>query len=368
MQRDNEDLEQLHGKSFEVFQKKLIKTSLTIALMALILEIVLCPMCYLLGVITFSLKKYIISLIVTPTTLNILIYLIGKHIYRYTKSRHLKILVPIIMIIALCWVICVFHGYFIILYGIFLVPMVLSTVYGNKILTQQVCLISAIAMTFAFMFITLDVFQIHFILSSFNMVLAYGLIIIVYTMSIAVIEYENEKEQTIQNSFEYNKNLEHEVLYDNLTKLYNHRALFDILNDKIKKNETESLLQIAIVDIDFFKKVNDTYGHEMGNVVLCKLSSMLRDISMDNIYAARYGGEEFVVIFDGYTQDQAYKIIDIIKDKLGYTTFDNIAGKITFSAGLATYEKGLNANKFIEKADEALYYAKEHGRNQIKAV
>lgn len=368
MQHENEDLEQLHGRSFETFQRKLINTSLMITLMAFILEIALCPVCYLLGVITFPLKKYVILLIIVPTILNILIYLIGRYVYNHTKSHHLKVLIPITMIISLCWVICVFHGYFIVLYGIFLVPMILSTVYGNKTLTQQVCLIAAIAMTFAFMFITLDVFQIHFKLSSFNMVLAYGLIIIVYTMSVAVITYENQKEKTIQESFKYSRNLEHEVLYDNLTNLYNHRALFDILNDKISKNKSENLLQIAIVDIDFFKKVNDTYGHEMGNVVLCKLSSMLRDISQNNIYAARYGGEEFVVIFDGYTQEQAYKIIDIIKDKLGYTTFDKITQKITFSAGIATYEKGLNANKFIEKADEALYYAKEHGRNQIKVI
>ena len=158
---------------------------------------------------------------------------------------------------------------------------------------------------------------------------------------------------------------------DFLTGLFNVREFDKLLNTysetAYKKNEDLSLLMI---DIDFFKKVNDSYGHKSGDMVLQQLSDILTDSSRTFDIVSRKGGEEFTVILLNCNHEQAMEIAERIRGNVENHLFiikNNKYIKITVSIGISSYPSlTKNLNDLIHEADEALYCAKRNGRNQVK--
>ena len=153
---------------------------------------------------------------------------------------------------------------------------------------------------------------------------------------------------------------------DYLTKLYNRRYFFHTAEKLLTQAQREhSELVIALLDIDYFKKINDNYGHDAGDAVLVKLSTMLND-TFSKFTVARYGGEEFIVIMAGMTQAFCLKFIERFKAMVEESVFE-IAGqtiKITVSVGV-TNNTELKLIEIINEADVALYKAKQQGRNRV---
>ncbi len=151
---------------------------------------------------------------------------------------------------------------------------------------------------------------------------------------------------------------------DSLTKLMNKRKFFEVV-EKLKC-EQKSNQFIAMMDIDHFKRVNDTYGHLVGDQVLVDIAKILVEFESDSVKVARYGGEEFILYIGNSTEEQARSILENLSKKIKSYSFlinsDYI--HITVSIGLATIE---NFDIFyaISKADENLYTAKNKGRNCI---
>ena len=123
---------------------------------------------------------------------------------------------------------------------------------------------------------------------------------------------------------------------------------------------------VAVIDIDNFKTVNDTYGHSVGDIVLVTLADMLKNISSKRILTARYGGEEFSVIFKDMTTFESYTIIENLRKEFSEVKFPQMNNKsVTFSCGLTgDYPNTLSNVEFFNEADQALYYAKSNGKNQ----
>ncbi len=154
---------------------------------------------------------------------------------------------------------------------------------------------------------------------------------------------------------------------DELTRLYNRRELLKKFNEEIDSNEFE-YISLAIIDIDYFKQINDVYGHQTGDAVLKKLASILIDKMARSFFPARFGGEEFVVIMPGLKAKEARDaILDILKN-FAKTEFSGDRGifHVTFSGGIAEYPAmASNISELLSRADRALYAAKEDGRNRI---
>jgi diguanylate cyclase len=158
-----------------------------------------------------------------------------------------------------------------------------------------------------------------------------------------------------------------EARTDGLTGLSNRKA-FDQKMDECytKWLQTKQPFSLALIDIDHFKKVNDTYGHAAGDTVLREMSKQLQEISSETLMVARYGGEEFGVILDGDTTHAA-----TVMEKIRLA----IAGKaveaeghsinISISAGVARILKDERIGKLVRRSDEALYSAKMGGRNRV---
>jgi diguanylate cyclase (GGDEF)-like protein len=161
-----------------------------------------------------------------------------------------------------------------------------------------------------------------------------------------------------------------QVIIDGLTGLYVHWFFYQCLEKEISRAERQNLsLAVLMVDIDHFKRFNDTYGHLMGDKALVKVSEILRNDLRDMDTVARYGGEEFAIILPGVDEKLAFRTAERIRISLESYRFKVVNGKfrLTLSIGISIYEKGLTAEKMVERADKALYWVKQHGRNQVKS-
>ena len=156
---------------------------------------------------------------------------------------------------------------------------------------------------------------------------------------------------------------------DGLTGLFNRRYMEETLSREFSKAERDEYpVGVIMLDVDFFKKFNDTYGHEAGDIVLIELSKLLVKSVRKEDVVCRYGGEEFVVILPGPLEDQSIKRAEIIRSrvekelKIRYNDHDI---RVTISLGAAFYpDHGATPEEVLKAADTALYVAKEEGRNR----
>jgi len=158
------------------------------------------------------------------------------------------------------------------------------------------------------------------------------------------------------------------IVRDSLTGLYNHTHILDRLAQACRQaKETNTPLCFAMVDIDFFKKINDNYGHPVGDKVISALSLFLKQRLRKSDSIGRYGGEEFAVILPATRGKDALHFLNDIREV--FSQLEHSAGdsefKVSFSCGVSEFT-GDNAEHIIEQADEALYAAKKQGRNNVQ--
>ena len=169
--------------------------------------------------------------------------------------------------------------------------------------------------------------------------------------------------------FEYQYKL---ATVDGLTDLYNHRYFQDTLKQQLETaRRYGSNLSLIIIDIDFFKKFNDTYGHQAGDAVLRQVAQVLKKNVRTSDVVCRYGGEEMSIILPNTSNKEARINAERICKAVGETKFKLNAtdeSNVTISLGVSTYpENGEDPKDLIESADKGLYRAKENGRNQVGA-
>ena len=156
------------------------------------------------------------------------------------------------------------------------------------------------------------------------------------------------------------------VEYDALTELYN-RRFADKRLEEIRVNALEQGINycVCISDIDFFKKVNDTYDHGMGDYVLKRVAEKLKAGMVRRGFAARWGGEEFLLIFENCDLEMARRELEYIMSEVRTIWIPDSDHQITMSFGLTELIPGEKVDEFLKRADANLYEAKENGRNQI---
>ncbi len=184
----------------------------------------------------------------------------------------------------------------------------------------------------------------------------------------ATIMKEYQEELSEINTILANKNKEFETMAstDTLTGLYNRYKFSELYLTSYKSMiQRDNSMSLILIDIDKFKSVNDTYGHNVGDKVLVQVGHTLLKTLRNVDIVARWGGEEFVVLLPTANIENAKKIADDLRANVESLEID-VVGGVTISLGVALVEEGSDMESVIEKADQALYLAKESGRNCVK--
>ncbi|MCE5299546.1 MAG: sensor domain-containing diguanylate cyclase [Spirochaetia bacterium] len=173
---------------------------------------------------------------------------------------------------------------------------------------------------------------------------------------------------TVENSMLYQRTKDL-ATRDGLTGLFIRRYFIEQLDEEIKRSKhTESPFAYIMIDIDHFKDCNDTYGHQFGDKVLRMLGGFLKESLRDVDIVGRYGGEEFAVILPNTNMNGARFVADRLRksfSKLIINVNEEKGIKLTLSMGGVVYDKSLKLMEVINRADKALYYSKENGRNRV---
>lgn len=162
------------------------------------------------------------------------------------------------------------------------------------------------------------------------------------------------------------KNLEYLVTHDNLTQIYNRGYFKDFLRAEMQKvAQTERRLSLIMLDIDHFKVVNDTYGHDAGDYVLKEMTATVaKNLRKSDVFA-RLGGEEFVIIAPDTALEEAFQLAEKVRLAIADHQFEQI-GQITISLGVTELVWHDNIDTISRRVDDALYHAKNQGRNRTE--
>ena len=183
-----------------------------------------------------------------------------------------------------------------------------------------------------------------------------------------IISYIYSHRENIEESklMKYNDRLKKEASTDRLTGLNNRRKAEEYLA-RLKNDDNASSVSVAMGDIDFFKKVNDTYGHDAGDEVLKFVAKTMVDNCRTTAFISRWGGEEFLLIFPDCNGDQAFIVLERLRNLIQKGTI--VVGenqiKVTMTFGLSEFSYSKNDEQAIKEADEKLYIGKSNGRNQV---
>jgi diguanylate cyclase (GGDEF)-like protein len=157
--------------------------------------------------------------------------------------------------------------------------------------------------------------------------------------------------------------LELRAATDPLTAIANHRTFHDRLRTEIERaRRYDRQLSVVLLDLDDFKAINDTHGHQTGDRILVEVAQHLATQAREGELVARIGGEEFAWLLPETDEHGAYDAAERIRRTIETTPLANV-GTITLSAGVCSSEHGRDASQLLRRADHALYRAKERGRN-----
>jgi|AntRauTorckE6833_2_1112554.scaffolds.fasta_scaffold03414_4 diguanylate cyclase (GGDEF)-like protein/PAS domain S-box-containing protein len=165
------------------------------------------------------------------------------------------------------------------------------------------------------------------------------------------------------------KRLEHELqqlaYHDQLTNLYNRRAFYELLEQEAERAKRyHTCFSLVMFDLDYFKKVNDTYGHDLGDQVLVRVAEIATERMRVNDAVCRWGGEEFMVLLPQTRLQQAGSLAEYFREKIQTEEFPQVK-TVTVSLGVVEYQPGESLDQLTQRADAALYQAKEAGRNRV---
>jgi len=176
----------------------------------------------------------------------------------------------------------------------------------------------------------------------------------------------------VNNSIEALENIQiitNQAQRDFLTGLYNRRYFFENMQSYIEKHNDDSFV-VAMIDIDDFKKINDTYGHDVGDKAIIEVAEILTSGTNYHDLVARFGGEEFCVVLKDVDMEQSYRILDKLRENIQNNViecekYENIS--FTVSIGVALFDGEESLEEVINQADMNLYKAKQNGKNQIQS-
>lgn len=330
----------------------ILVTVFTEAVMALLLSGI--------GVVAVPAKKYLIKYLLLPSIGH---FLIGIAATGFMRSRMTDLQkaygISMLTVLMAFWVYTV-HSVFRSLFLIFTLPMLLTVLYGNQLLTGLVCIACILGKVFSDLVCMWDVsrpdvFQND--ISTVNFLLSLMVLFLFYCVCYFLIVAEKAKTEVSIRLEQERARLWEESMTDALTQVGNRQALRAAFR-KMEEEQDKKAFYLAMMDLDDFKSLNDTYGHNRGDQYLRELGDVLRRVAADTVRPFRFGGDEFCVLFCGEDQARVQEICRGIQDAFLQSEIHQSCRAVSVSIGVAKYCPGEAPSQLLNRSDKALYNAK----------
>lgn len=314
----------------------------------------------------YTFETYFIYKLVLPSTFQIFVIGLATYFVRVRRMYSPRVLTILGVIAA--WITVYTHAGVPGLQVLFVILMAVNLIYFNKAELKFSFLVNIIALLLLY-----TVPKVRLNASVFESFSYFFMLICAYYVFRLVLDRGTDILNVLKRSAEQERSLmvksammERLTKVDPLTELYNHKTFYEYLDFLYDQSIHYNMpLQLAIIDIDNFKQINDQYGHSVGDVILKRVARIIEENVTENEIVARYGGEEFAVLLTSKSEDDSHELIDTIREKIATTVHDEIQGYITVSVGFQPLNKTLTQELFFDHADDLLYKAKRAGKNCV---
>lgn len=351
-----------YGRIDKRWLKLHYSTSVFLVLFGFLVECALGALVFIEGYSSITSSVYIIKYIMIPFCMNLTLLLAGFIVLRHPKIKQgIKVYTISLLFVGVCFVLLTVHSMFNVLYFIFAVPVLLTVVYSDYILTTITAVVGIFAKVLSELFIEWDPHKyrpLHNELDTFNFIISICILVAFLAVCIIVIRFEREKNSaSIQKEIERFK-MRKRLVTDELTQIYNRTALRTAFQD-MECDKTQNNYIFVMMDMDNFKTINDTLGHHKGDDSLKVFGGILRQNCGDAV-PIRFGGDEFCMLFKNKSLRQVTESCKNIQKELRESCRTLTGEPLTVSIGIASYSKGMTASQLLKNSDIALYKAKEH--------
>lgn len=319
-----------------------------------------------LNLIATSEKLYLLKYLLTPFVCNAVMALLACFAMQSRcLSDKRKIYLLSFLFCTMAFVIYSIHSIFPALFAIFSIPMIFTIVYGDQRLTAIVALLCLAEKAVSDLFVFWDPERASVLATSAsaaNFGISLGILAIVYGICGFMILVEREKSEVAINLEQERQHYQTESMTDQLTGVWNRQAL-RLMFSKMELERQSQRFFLAMIDLDDFKTLNDTYGHSQGDRYLRAMGQVLLDLSNDQVIPFRFGGDEFCLVFSNCDQNRVCGACRTIQECFSRTAVNQTCKAVSVSIGVAEFRKKEPPIQLLDRADAALYRAKqEKGR------
>lgn len=304
---------------------------------------------------------FLLKYMLTPLLYDGVLALIATAVMRSRLTEKQKIYGISLLLTAMAFGVYTIHSIFPSLYVIFIIPMVLTVIYGDRRLTTFISALCLAGKMVSDLFLFWDagrpnVFSSTTAFTDFCVSLL--LMVLFYVICWLLLNTEQAKNNVSLNLEQERLRYQKKSMTDALTQVGNRLALRAAFQS-MEEQQHQAAFYLAMMDLDAFKQLNDTFGHNQGDRYLRGLGSALLDLSTQDIQPFRFGGDEFCILFRGHNLVEVRETCQKLQETFSQADIHRRCQPVTISIGIAEYQPGEKPSLLLERADRALYQAKQ---------
>ena len=354
--------------TYEKWRKMLLQTNIRIAFVVLIVESFMVFVIKGAHLMTQPLPVYLLDFLIAPTAADFLLLAAGRAAMKKV-SPDSKIInyIPTVQLACICLVVASAHFIFSVTLCVFCVPLFTTVIFSDKTMTRRMGILCCFFLTIVLIHRKYSPYRlVHDSYFYEEAIVAFVVLIATIIICDVLIKFQEEKDNIIRQDYLIKLKMQDQLNKDPRTGLYGYAIFMHTLNQMVRRSvNTDKKIALAIIDIDSFKAVNDTYGHLKGDQVISALTDLMKSDDSAHRFLARYGGEEFAIIFSENEVENAFGYLEDLRRTFENQRYDFTGKTITVSIGLAVWQAGWTSEQLFNHADAAMYASKAKGRNKV---
>lgn len=306
-------------------------------------------------------ENFLVKYLLVPLGGNAVLALAATGVMRSQLAERRKIYSLSILTAVMAFFVYTIHATFPALYAVFIIPMVLTVIYGDLQLTTLISILCLTGKAVSDLFIAWDPSRPNVLSSttSFtNFCMSLLLLLLFYVVCCLLLRTEQAKNNVSVNLEQERQQYQKKSMTDALTQVGNRLALRSAFQG-MEEQQRQTTFFLAMMDLDAFKQLNDTFGHNRGDQYLRALGSVLLGLSGPQVQPFRFGGDEFCILFSGHSLSEVLETCRQLQLRFKQAEIHRQCQPVTISIGIAKYQPGEKPSLLLERADTALYRAKQ---------